>query len=106
LKLLDKLFSKGTTDIDVMKAEVAVGDLFKQWLSSDVGKYIVGRAEQYETAILRELRDTDPKETIKIIQLQSDAKMPGKLLQWIEDAIGQGEIAGYQLNELFDEEDR
>jgi hypothetical protein len=106
MKLFDRLFSKEASDVEVLQAQNAVGDQFKQWLSSDIGRYIVGRAEQHELATLKKLRETDPKDTVTIIKLQAESGMPGKLLEWIEEAITMGDMARYQLEELEDEEER
>lgn len=100
MKLFDRIFNRDPHDPQVLSAEVAVGDAFKTWIQSDVGRYIAGRAEQYELAVLKELAQTDPKETVKIIKLQAQSELPGKLLQWIEEAIEQGEIAEYQLAQM------
>jgi hypothetical protein len=100
MKLLDRLFSKQTQEIETMHAEVAVGDIFKGWIQSDIGRYVVGRAEQYELSALRRLRDIDPNDKVAIARLQADAAMPGRFLQWIEEAINQGEVAKFQLEEM------
>lgn len=100
MKLLDRIFNRGPNDPEVLMAEVAVGDAFKTWIQSDVGRYIAGRAEQYELSILKELAHTDPKDMIKITKLQARSELPGKLLQWIEEAIEQGDVAEYQLAQM------
>lgn len=101
MSLFSRFFQK--TEVDQAReltAEVAVGDAFRTWIQSDVGRYIAGRAEQHELAVLRELAGCDPEDTVKLMRLQAEAKIPGRILQWIEEAMGAGETARFQLAEM------
>lgn len=100
LDKIKKIFGDNRDEIATLHAEVSVGKEFEVWTTSDVGRYLIGRAEQYELDILRELCETDPKDTIKLMRLQTEARMPGKLMQWIEEAIMRGEAAQFQLAQL------
>lgn len=102
MKFFDRLFGKEAEQYQVLQAEVSVGDAFRTWCQSDVGQYIIGRAEQYETEILRELAGTDPKDHMRIVQLQAESHIHTSLLQWMEEAMEQGEVARFQLSN-FDE---
>ena len=82
-----------------LKAEVAAGDAFKVWVSSDVGKYIIGRAKQYEIETLRDLGDADPSDMVEIIKLQAEARAPKLLMAWIGQCIAQGEESRFALME-------
>lgn len=105
MKLLDKILHKDQDHIAVMMAQAAVGDMFKTWIKSDIGKYIIGRAERYETDVLKELGETNPVRILKIIRLQTESRMPGKLIQWIEEVMQDGEVAKFQLAEIEAESD-
>ena len=100
MSFFDRLFSQGANEIEHMKAEVGVGLEFKNWIDGPCGRYIIGRAEQRELEVLRELGSTSPHEINRIAKLQAEAKAPALLLQWIEEAMFAGEQANFQLMEL------
>jgi len=79
--------------------EIVIGDEFKTWCSSMVGKYIIKSTEDAETAILRELAEIDPHDTRRIQVLQSDAKALRLLLQFIAEAIARGEDAKFAIDQ-------
>ena len=83
-----------------LKAHVAVGDMFKTWVGTDIGRYIIGRAEQDELKTLRQLSETDPTLSTEVMRLQERSKMFTSLLNWIEQVINEGEIAKYQIEQL------
>lgn len=85
--------------VAVAQAEVAVGNAFKTWAQSDVGRYIIGRAERDEISILRQLAKVPAENSLEVIRLQIRSEVPGQLLRWIEEAIQVGEIARFRLEE-------
>lgn len=96
MSIIDKWFGH-TEDHTVLVAQVQVGELCRQWIGSEVGKYVVGAAEQYEYEVLRKLANVDPTNEKQVMQLQERAKVPGLLLEWLDEAISNGETAQYQL---------
>lgn len=103
MSFFDRLFGRKAGEIEQMVAEAAVGDAFATWSQSDIGRYIIGRAEQHEISVLREMAETNPQDAAAIARLQAEAKAPALLIQWIEEAMFQGEQAKFQLAELEDE---
>lgn len=99
LDRLKGIMVKDASPLEEMQAQMALGDLFKTWINTDIGRYIVGRADQYEYDILRKLGETDPKDTTQIIRLQTEARLPGRIKEWISDAIEAGEAAKFQLHQ-------
>jgi hypothetical protein len=87
-------------EINEMHAQVSMGDKFKTWAGSDEGRYILGRAEQYELATLRDLADCPISDQDRLLRLQSESKIPGLLMSWIEEIINEGEVAKFQLATL------
>jgi len=100
MSFLDKLFGREVPDVQALQADVAVSDLFTVWCQSDIGRYIIGRAEQYEVQVLKDLAGVSPTDTTRIIELQKESMIPGKILEWIEEAIERGEVARFQLSEI------
>lgn len=103
MNLIKKLFSHAN-DKQIMHAQMAVGNSFKEFCESDVGRYLIGRAEQEEISVLREMAKTNPVDEIAIIQLQERAKHLSGFVGWIEQVINEGEAAAFQLDEITAQE--
>lgn len=99
------LFRQDTDTREIMAGMVALGEDCKAFIPSRVGEYLVSRAEEYEMIVLRQLRDVDVENVVKLCELQAEAKIPGKLLQWLEEAISEGKEAQFQLEETDNRED-
>ena len=87
-------------ELEQLNEEVSTGYDFKTWESSRVGKYIIARAERYEIETLRELARVDPSSTVEIMRLQTEARVPKLLINWIREAIAQGEQSRFALMEI------
>ena len=98
MSLFDKWFGRQDEET-VLSAQAKVGALCANWLDTDVGRYIIGRAEQYEMDVLRELATVKPEDKIRIVQLQERAKVPALIVRFLDEAIADGEAAKFQLEE-------
>ena len=98
MSLLDKWFGRQDEET-VLSAQAKVGALCANWLDTDVGRYVIGRAEQYEMDVLRELATAKPEDKIRIVRLQERAKVPALIVRFLDEAIADGEAAKFQLEE-------
>ena len=98
MSLFDKWFGRQNEET-VLSAQAKVGALCANWLDTDVGRYVIGRAEQYEMDVLRELATVKPEDKIRIVQLQERAKVPALIVRFLDEAIADGEAAKFQLEE-------
>lgn len=98
MSLFDKWFGQQDEET-VLSAQAKVGALCANWLDTDVGRYVIGRAEQYEMDVLRELATVKPEDKIRIVQLQERAKVPALIVRFLDEAIADGEAAKFQLEE-------
>ena len=98
MSLLDKWLGQRDEET-VLTAQAKVGALCANWLDTDVGRYVIGRAEQYEMDVLRELATVKPEDKIRIVQLQERAKVPALIVRFLDEAIADGEAAKFQLEE-------
>jgi len=73
------------------------------FLSTDIGKFILGRAELEEAEALRELAEVDPFNSAAVMTAQNKLQLARKVPGWIHDAIRNGRVA---LMQLEDEENR
>jgi hypothetical protein len=96
MSLIERLFGTGTEEQE-LQAEAHTGSDFEDFTRSNVGRYLIGMAEQKEMVALKELARADPDDKLNIIRLQAKAQMPGQLIDWIEQTISKGEEARYLL---------
>ena len=80
-----------STDDLVDAAEL--GEEAKQFLSSDLGRTLIGRAEQEATAALEQLGVTDPEDTVTIRHLQAQLSVARKFPEWLREIMDIGESA-------------
>ena len=81
------------TELEEMQTLVAVsqvGQAFEEFSKSDVGRYLIGKSEQEELALLRQLQNTPANDQEKIAQLQLRSKARRLCLEWIKEAINEG----------------
>ena len=98
MSLFEKWFGRQDEET-VLLAQAKVGALCANWLGTDIGRYVVGRAEQYEMDVLRELATAKPEDKLRIVQLQERAKVPALIVRFLDEAIADGEAAKFQLEE-------
>jgi Tfp pilus assembly pilus retraction ATPase PilT len=75
------------------------GKQVEQFLSSDIGQYLVERANEQAEAAIKELLVVDPTATELIRATQNRVKVSDSILSWLRDAIQMGEQAQAQLRE-------
>jgi hypothetical protein len=72
---------------------------FQEFVSGNIGSYLVKRAEQEEVAALRKLMTVDPSDEKAVKTLQLEAAVPRRLIVWIADVIEAGKTAKWQLEQ-------
>ena len=75
------------------------GKQVEQFLESDIGSYLVGRAQEQGEAAIMELKDADPFDHDKIIKIQSRIKVAESIIGWLGDAIRAGHQAAEHIQE-------
>ena len=74
--------------------QVAVfGKEVELFLSSSVGTYLVKRAENEIEEAIKKLRVCDPEDPKAVRQHQNEAAVAQAVIDWLADAINQGEHA-------------
>ena len=77
--------------------QAQIGDEAKVFLKTKFGAYIYDRAQKDEISVLRKLAAADITDTVLLTRLQIDAKVPRRLLQYVEQAIRLGGLAEFAL---------
>lgn len=75
------------------------GKQVEHFLKSDIGGYLVNRANAESEAALKELRDVDPFDGPKVSAVQMKVKVAESIIIWLGDAIAAGEQATEQLKQ-------
>lgn len=88
------------TDYDLtLFAQADLGEQAREFLTTDLGKYLAGCAEQQINDCSRELLKVCPTNTDKIQLLQSKAQTASNFLVWINEAIDMGSVAYQQITQ-------
>lgn len=89
-------------DFRQLQAEVIIGKDAEQFFKTDLGKYVLGCAQQDIDRATQELMQADPNDAKEIIRLQNQANVAQTAIQWLNDAIIIGRNALVQLESMED----
>jgi len=74
-------------------AEAELGEEARQFLESDLGKCLMGMADQEAILAQEALGEVDPHNTIEIQRLQNHIKVSKWFRQWLYELLDKGESA-------------
>ena len=77
------------------------GKQVEMWLDTDVGRYLVKRANDEINEAVEAMKRTNPQDVKLMIEVQNRVKVAESVLGWLGDAIQEGHSA---LESLKDEE--
>lgn len=86
-----------TPSEEILFAEAVLGKEAEEFLASQVGRYLVGRAEQEEREALNLLATVSPWRRNRIRQLQCDVAVARSIKGWLAEMITAGNAAMHQL---------
>lgn len=78
---------------DEMIADAELGEEARNFIESDLGKILMGMADQERAFAREELETVDPNAVIKITELQNRAKLGKYFTEWILELLDKGESA-------------
>ena len=81
------------TNVDELIAEAEIGDEAKHFLESDLGKCLIGMAQQDALTAQEQLVEVDPLDSKAIIELQNKAKLAQMFEDYIKELFARGENA-------------
>lgn len=93
------------SDTDFLFAEVRLGVAMREFLATPVGSYLLGRAQQAVESAQKELLAVSASDADMIRDLQMQGRAAQLLMQWVGDAITNGDASEQQLYELESEHD-
>jgi DNA segregation ATPase FtsK/SpoIIIE-like protein len=78
---------------DELIAEAEIGEQAREFLESELGKTLLGMAQQEVLLAQEALEVVDPTQTEKIRALQNQAKIGRNFEDWLKELITKGENA-------------
>ena len=88
------------TDYDIaLFAQADLGEQARDFLKTDIGRYLTGCAEQQINDCSRELLKVLPSNTDKIQLLQNKAQTASNFIAWVQEAIDMGDAALQQVQQ-------
>ena len=85
---------------ELLFAEVRLGLQTKEFLQTPVGEYIKGRALKAQEEAFSTWTTCDPNDSETISELQFRARLPGLVIEWLDQVINQAQHAENNLQEL------
>lgn len=79
--------------LDELIAEAEIGERAQDFIDSDLGKVLIGMAEQEVLAAQQELETADPAKVTEIIRLQERIKLARQFPEWLQELVLRGEQA-------------
>ena len=79
--------------------QAALGIDVQSFLRTPVGIYLERRAKEHRQNALEQLSSVHCGQSVEILRLQYEARIPELFMQWLSEAIASGFIAEAQLNE-------
>lgn len=86
-------------DEQLLFAEARLGLDVESFLASQVGRYLIGRADAEAESALLDLADIDPEDAKAVRTAQNRHKLARSVRQWLEEAIEAGRLAEDALRE-------
>lgn len=74
-------------------AEAEIGDKAREFVESELGKTLLGMAQQDILRAQEALETVDPSDTEKVRTLQNQAKVARNFEDWLTELISKGENA-------------
>ena len=95
------MFSRmnGNKELNPLLKAVDLGFQAEAFLRSDIGRYLVSRAEAQIEEAVEVLKEADPEDPKTIRALQNTIAVAESIQYWLADVIQQGENAQQQLHE-------
>jgi len=84
--------------------EARLGIEVQEFLSTKIGRYLIGRAEIEAEEAFKRFKEVDPENAEEIRKLKQDALLPSLIKGWLASAINNGRVCEYELKTIEDNE--
>ena len=87
-------------EAELLVAEARLGLQTREFLSSPLGRYILGRADKSREESFEAWLSAHPTDVETIRELQFRARLPSLITTWLDEAINQANHAEVTLSEI------
>ncbi len=84
-------------------AEINMGQKCKEFIGSDIGRYLLGRAKLYREELFLKFRDVPHDKPEELLKLQALAHVPELFEAWLHEQIEAGEQAKFSLESDYED---
>jgi hypothetical protein len=91
------------SDNEMLVRRALFGKQVEQFLSSEVGRYMVARAEDQKSDALAAFKSCDVEDVQNVRALQNKVKLAESIVQWMAEAVSDG-LAALNIIENRSEE--
>jgi len=88
-----------TENTTLLERTIALGFEAEAFLKSDIGRYLVARADEEIECAVEELKGVDPEDAKAIRALQGKINVAESIQYWLAEAIQDGVNSMQELNE-------
>lgn len=99
----DRGFKMEPEEREEMIAEINMGQKCREFINSDVGRYLLGRAKLYREELFQKFRQIPHDKPQELLKLQSLAQVPELFEAWLAEQIEAGEQAQFSIESDYDE---
>lgn len=93
------------TTVELAVAEAILGKDAEEFLESELGRYLAGRAKQEADAATAELKRCNPKDAEAIARLQGVIERYESFDEWLKELIVSGRVAKNNLEIIRNEQE-
>ena len=83
-----------------LRSRIAFGLDVQQFMDTRLGRYLQDRANSDIETAIEALKTVDPEDPKAIRKLQNDVAVASNVLDWLGQAVTEGEQAERQFNEM------
>ena len=65
----------------------------EKFLMSDLGRYMIARAEAERGKAINQFKEVDPANSAEVRKLQEAINLPDRIVRWLAEAIENGRVA-------------
>lgn len=80
-------------DTNTLTAQAEIGEEAKRFLASDLGRIVIGLAEQELDAALDDMEKCDMSDTAKMMDIQLRIRLARRFPHWLNELLADGEEA-------------
>jgi len=92
-------------DLETLRAEIILGNQADEFFKSDIGRYVIERANESTRNAVEQLKEIDPSDAKAVNKIQLELKGAENALTWINEMIINGRSAYQQIEIMSNNEE-